>query len=361
MTAKTPQMIFVLGMHRSGTSALTGALAKAGICSGDESTLYGPDLNNEKGFYEQREVVEINESVLITDFTRNFPELSDYGCSETPGDLHGLGWLFGAWLDIKNLSIEPGIVTRIERFLHKLWSENPEETSFVIKDPRLSLTLPIWGKYIDDPVIFIMVRHPAAVARPLWRRDRIYESLSHQIWVRYTHAAMVHSTNHKTFVIDYDRFVENPESMIDEIFSWLNRIGFRQKVHKPAEAVKFISPVLRHHQIDTNAGLPAELIELHEAIKKSCPLMPVDYLSIQKIRNDLYPWQSMLYLLAKETAKRKLAETRTDLEAKLLQAEAIHQRLVRHPVAGTVIGLLSKLKQDKSFGALDYHLLAKDK
>ena len=48
-----PRAILILGMHRSGTSALAGLLARLGVELGND--LYGADAEaNARGFFEHR-------------------------------------------------------------------------------------------------------------------------------------------------------------------------------------------------------------------------------------------------------------------------------------------------------------------
>lgn len=362
MTSNSSRTIFVLGMHRSGTSALAGALVNAGVYAGDASTLYEADNYNEKGFYEQRSVVDINESVLISNFIKNYPELIEYGCTESVNDLNGLGWLFGAWLDKNKISDDSKTVDRMSEFLLALWSKNSEYNGFIVKDPRFSLTFPLWERYLDEPIIIIMVRNPTAVASSLWRRDKIYESLSYELWQRYTHTAMVNAINHRAFVIDYDQLVEYPERMMDKMFSWLNEKGFNFTDHMHAKAVHFISSSLRHHKVHQIAELTEEILKYYEQIIKYSPLLPSPPIP-KIISNNECPWQSALYLLSNKTAmqiKSNLKSRLLQVESRLLQAELAHHRLVNHPITGTTIRLVSKLKKDKSFGALNYQPITQD-
>ena len=54
--------ILVAGMHRSGTSALTGALNVLGISLGQH--LLAPGEDNPKGYWEHQSAVEIHERLL---------------------------------------------------------------------------------------------------------------------------------------------------------------------------------------------------------------------------------------------------------------------------------------------------------
>ena len=54
--------VFVLGMDRSGTSALTGILNILGIPIGDNPL--PPAADNPKGFFEQKDILQINEEIF---------------------------------------------------------------------------------------------------------------------------------------------------------------------------------------------------------------------------------------------------------------------------------------------------------
>ena len=56
------KIIVVLGMHRSGTSAITRGLQTLGVNLG--SSLIPPDDNNEKGFFEDIEINSFNNQLL---------------------------------------------------------------------------------------------------------------------------------------------------------------------------------------------------------------------------------------------------------------------------------------------------------
>ena len=61
-SAGPQRAILVLGMHRSGTSAVTGALRLCGVELGTE--LMQPGSDNPKGFWEHAGVVAIHERLL---------------------------------------------------------------------------------------------------------------------------------------------------------------------------------------------------------------------------------------------------------------------------------------------------------
>ncbi len=348
------QTILVMGMHRSGTSAMAGALVKAGLCAGDESGLYPADENNQKGFYEQRSLVGINELILVRKFLQLFPDLHEYGCSAGEDDLGGLGWLAGAWAeDLVQPMADALIQSGMKKFLQSLWSDNPDYPAFVIKDPRMSLTLPGWETCLKDPLVLIMLRHPAAVARSLWKRDRIHPGYACQLWAGYTGAALKNTRHLRRYLVDYDQFISTPGASLQSIFSWLGSNGVDLSSQGLEEAVRFVSPELRHHQPEADESVPSAILMMYQNLQRHARQgLEVDLPVTSTVAEDCR-LQTLLYLVA----RRNLRDTRAKLEPRLLEAERVHQRILKHPVAGTVIRMLAKIKDDKTFGHLDYYQL----
>jgi hypothetical protein len=62
MTETKDKLIVVLGMHRSGTSTVTKSLELMGVGLG--ANLHPAGFDNPKGFWEDRERIEINDKLL---------------------------------------------------------------------------------------------------------------------------------------------------------------------------------------------------------------------------------------------------------------------------------------------------------
>jgi len=58
------QAVLVLGMHRSGTSALAGVIARLGAAL--PKTQVRADLNNKRGYGESSELVQFHERLLAS-------------------------------------------------------------------------------------------------------------------------------------------------------------------------------------------------------------------------------------------------------------------------------------------------------
>ena len=56
--------ICVLGMHRSGTSAVSRIINLLGVYLGSPDELYGQRYDNLKGFWERKDIVEFHDAML---------------------------------------------------------------------------------------------------------------------------------------------------------------------------------------------------------------------------------------------------------------------------------------------------------
>lgn len=152
-TYNTRHVLFLVGMHRSGTSALCAALHACGASFG--SGLLGPmERVNERGFWESAEVVALNERLLA---------------------LTGASWYSVTSAHLKiDWTSSPFDAERREAevVLGRGFGPGPLE---VVKDPRFCITLPFWlalCKKMGLPTsVCVMNRTPAEVCQSLEDRD----------------------------------------------------------------------------------------------------------------------------------------------------------------------------------------------
>lgn len=178
------QIVFVLGMHRSGTS-LTAELVSGLGYSVPGELLDSIDVVNARGFWESKDVVAFNERLLgaaqLTWF--HVCPAGHFFKAIAPDALHGIS------LEIKNF---------IEVELKK-------SSRLVIKDPRLCILLPVWLSVIDrsscDVKIVFVNRHPAAVAGSLQARDGFSLFAGHLLWLYYFFSVFDRNNDERIFFL----------------------------------------------------------------------------------------------------------------------------------------------------------------
>lgn len=180
----------ILGSGRSGTSMLGGILHQAGYFMGDK--LYLPTPSNPKGFFEWREITEINEGILACynkrPSSKIMKRLFKRYVERKPGK--NQRWLSSipTKVDISNsnMTIEEKIKYVIER------------EPFCFKDPRFSYTLPVWKRFLKPDTLFICVfREPdvtvSSILKECKTRDYlsdliINKKIAYRVWVNiYSH------------------------------------------------------------------------------------------------------------------------------------------------------------------------------
>jgi hypothetical protein len=147
--------LLIVGMHRSGTSLLGGLLQRLGVALPGEQI--AADHHNPEGYFESREVVDLQERLLI-DLDRWWPSAN--GCLALPPN----------WLQ------HPATLATRVQLRELLRAERcRQQGPWAIKDPRTSRLLPLWldlAAELGIPLrLLLAVRDPAEVARSLIQRD----------------------------------------------------------------------------------------------------------------------------------------------------------------------------------------------
>lgn len=184
MTGQFRQALVILGMHRSGTSALAGTAARLGLASPRTPLPVADD--NPSGFYESFPVVMANHDILVA-----------AGC---------------AWNVC--LTFEPDRLVSTLRPEDRraiagiVQHEFDATASFVLKDPRLCLTLPAWLQALHAAGagvrVLILARHPAEVVRSLAARNQFPEGETAPHWLHHMLEAERTSRGLNRAVVAYD-------------------------------------------------------------------------------------------------------------------------------------------------------------
>lgn len=196
------QLVVVLGMHRSGTSAITRALQVLGVDLGGD--LIPPKNDNGKGFFEDIDVVNFNIDALF--FLQT--------------DWHCLSPVTNA--DVDALSTSGFLLRAVELLRTKMSGK----TIFGMKDPRMAKLLPFWLRVFShselDVRYVIAVRHPLSVTNSLAMRDQLDRTESYLLWLGHVLPALTGSRGCQRVLVDYDRLLERPEVEIGRIASALS-------------------------------------------------------------------------------------------------------------------------------------------
>jgi hypothetical protein len=223
----------VLGMHRSGTSAVTQMLALAGA-SLPENVMAG-DKHNTKGYFEPWKIALFNDARLRAGGT--------------------------AWDDIFAFPYKP-LSTKAERgWLNRaeaLFEEEYGEVRYpLLKDPRITVLMPFWRTVLTELEVaarcVIPVRHPLAVAGSLARRNGFAPEKSVLIWTAYMLAAEAYTRDLPRAFVSYDGLLADWRGEVARIEA-AHGAPLPKLTDAAAKAIdRFLTPELRHN--DAGAGL----------------------------------------------------------------------------------------------------------
>ncbi len=197
--------ICVLGMHRSGTSAITRALNLLGLHIGNPEHLMKPvEGDNPHGFWEQLSIFSLHER-LLSFLSRSWDNILP------PRE----GW----WK-------EPEISPYRDELKTIIQGEFGGQQLWLWKDPRTSLLLPLWKEVMQELDIevsyLICVRNPLDVAASLKRRNDFSKGKSLALWQLYNLSALLWTNGANRMAVHFDDFIEEWETSLKRVSSSLH-------------------------------------------------------------------------------------------------------------------------------------------
>jgi hypothetical protein len=185
--------VIIAGMHRSGTSLVARLLERGGLYVG--------------GSWVERN----HESVHFTRANRAM-------LGEPPLTIHDYGWSAPKSADF--IWARKGFAERAAKDLSHFLAEMDGEAGWGWKDPRNSLTLPVWLAVFPNARVLHVVRDGRAVALSLADRDFIDPAMGIALWehhYRRAEAAMGGLPEERRFTVRYEELLENPDAVLTRL------------------------------------------------------------------------------------------------------------------------------------------------
>jgi hypothetical protein len=221
--------VLVLGMHRSGTSAAAGTLVRLGLTP--PRTMFPASADNPGGFYESVAVSGLNDLLLHA-----------AGC--TWSDCLAFD---AARFDDRARSQASEIVTAALR------EEFANAPAFLVKDPRLSLTLPLWLPALDalstTCAALLVVRHPMEVVRSLRLRDRLPEEAMAAVWLHHILEAEHTTRSLPRAIVFYDDLMADWRACLTRASRFAGAIWPGDLVRCQPGIDAFLNRSFRHHHV----------------------------------------------------------------------------------------------------------------
>jgi len=289
MGLRQPVCLLVLGMHRSGTSAVSRILNLLGAKLPER--LVGAEPGNERGHWEPASIVALNDEILAA--------------------------AKSAWDDFSALEMDFASPLGREfkaRAVQILETEYASCDLCLIKDPRISRLLPFWLDVLKQcevrPGIVLAIRNPVEVAQSLAARDGMLPAYAHLVWARHVLDAEHDSRGVPRSVIAYEALLDDWGSVVDRIGADVGvDLSWRQNVAGEIDA--FLTPELRHHRGTADAAnddptVPALVRKAYQTIRQAVEGKAVDGNALDDLRKELdRPTSDMLEALRTELVLRR--------------------------------------------------------
>jgi hypothetical protein len=241
--------IAILGMHRSGTSAVSGLMGLLGANLGLADLLGYPAFDNAKGYFEFNPFVHVNETMM-----RRVDAAWDRLPSPMPD-----------WANHELFQDLKPFVTNCVRE-HFGTSE-----VWAFKDPRCCFTFPFWRSVLPSPLKVVLVfRHPLEVADSLASRNVLPCDQSLALWSAYVTESIRGSSGLRRHVMFYEDLLESPKLEVKRLLDFTGLPDLPDG--KWQEIESFMDRDLRHHrrkakELGDCRELPAQVVKLFQGLR----------------------------------------------------------------------------------------------
>ncbi|WP_192384902.1 glycoside hydrolase family 99-like domain-containing protein [Mesorhizobium silamurunense] len=193
--------IMVLGMHRSGTSALTRAVSLLGAEL--PKNLLGSNPSNPGGHWEPQRLIELHDKMLAEAGSR--------------------------WDDWRSFDPNDLGTARLQFYKAEIAKVIDEEygsaSLFVLKEPRISRFVPLYAEILErmhiDVRYTLVSRNPLAVIASLANRDGFTAGFSSLLWLRHELDAERATRGQSRIFLSYEGLLDDWRHGIEGITSTL--------------------------------------------------------------------------------------------------------------------------------------------
>jgi len=257
---------FILGMGRSGSSALARVMA---LCGGRlPESLLPANPANPTGFWEPSSAIELNARFLKASGSSFF----DTQMNQEVSEYDPLGREF---------------VSDITALLESC-RDPASNAPLIFKEPRISVLLRFWLGAVQrtgfSPCAVIPVRHPQEVASSLGAWKGLPPEHTAELWLKYNLLAERHTRHLPRAFISYSRLLTDWRREIVAISAAL-RLTFVPNV----EVDQFLNPGLRHTISDDEPASTKTpwLRDVYRVLSSACRDGELDFDLLDAAHDDL--------------------------------------------------------------------------
>ena len=314
--------IVVLGMHRSGTSALARIVSFLGAAL--PKHLLPANETNPRGHWEPAPLVALHDQLL--------------SALDSSWD----DWRAPAprWRDNEVAAKFSG---RIQQTLDE---EYGNAALFVLKDPRLCRTLPYWMSVLEKTGIrtapLIIVRNPLEVAESLRERDGISFEKAMLLWLRHYLDAEYETRHLARNIITLDALLEDWKLIAAQSAGRLGLSWPRQPMDASQDVREFLDLELHNHratmaELEAHTEVPSWVKSAYRALTLLCdePKAADPKRELDRVRQNFTESAKVFGVVAfaQTEALRKAARDVEEAKKRAADADEIRNELTQERAA----------------------------
>lgn len=231
-------IVLVLGMHRSGSSAVARVLSLLGYAL--PKTIIPGNSSNRRGHWESRPIARLNDEYL------------------SAAELVWSDWVSGLLPRMRS-SLMRDFEADIRAHIR---DEFPVGAPAVLKDPRICRLVPRYRGALERMMplhAVVPVRNPLEVIASLVQRNALSEANAGLIWLRYHLDAVGGSHGLPRAFVAYDKLLSDPAETLAKAQSALATAFPLETEHVLPDIQSYLDPGLRSHSRSTEAVIEADL------------------------------------------------------------------------------------------------------
>jgi GT2 family glycosyltransferase len=240
----TGQGILVLGMHRSGTSALARVIAGMGAHPGQAADLLpAHPRDNPAGYFERTDVMLAHDGLL---------------------EATGHAWDRVAGFDAGRLDRKAATILKAQ-IATTVATLQSSGAPWLVKDPRLCLFLPLWLEVAGNAACVVAVRDPREIAASLVETHRgVYPShFLLALWQKYTEAMLSGLAGRRALFVSYDSLLDDAPRECQRLQEGLTAFGVTGLAFDKT-VTRLLDRGLRRSSAASHARLSPEQSTLHD-------------------------------------------------------------------------------------------------
>ena len=225
-------VVMIVGMHRSGTSCLTGSLQQCGLYLGE---VYTEGPFNRKGVRENARIMCLNDALLAKNS-------ADW---RTPP-------VEVVW-DQDHIRERDDIIREFDANSEKMWG---------FKDPRVLFTFPFWKEGLQNIKMVGTFRHPVSVAQSLNFRNQMAMEDGLELWYAYNCKLLALLQEYGFPLISFDVPSDQYLASVEFVTHYLGL-----NLATPPSESTFFEETLRTQNEQREVDVPRHIMDLYEELQ----------------------------------------------------------------------------------------------